>query len=245
MRHVTKAPCTHPRLLAAHANPPSDAESASRRWRNLGEKDRLLNGSLKPEQHHLCCYSEADAEALQLGFHIEHVANKSQHPERTFDYNNLLASAFNDAEGLATAASRGVAVFGGHASGKQGKPHPVNMALFVSPLQRDCARFFAYLSSGEVEPHVDLDPADKARARYTIDLLNLNSPYLIGLRQQWWDELDAAYQDNLSRQWDLDHLAAVDLTPRGDRLSPFFSLTRQFYGGLAERVIRTRAPQLI
>lgn len=50
------------------------------------------------EQYHLCCYSEVRADLRGLGYHIEHVENKSQHPERTFDYLNLAASALDSGE---------------------------------------------------------------------------------------------------------------------------------------------------
>ncbi|EJT4385593.1 TIGR02646 family protein, partial [Salmonella enterica] len=47
------------------------------------------------EQYHLCCYSEIRADLRGLGYHIEHVENKSQQPGRTFDYQNLAASALD------------------------------------------------------------------------------------------------------------------------------------------------------
>lgn len=232
-------------LRTAHASPPGTAADATSRWQGLNHKTDLRDNYLLPEQYHLCCYSELDADREGLGFHIEHVENKSQNPARTFDYANLAVSAFSSEEGLPLAKAQGWEVFGGHTAGKQGRPVPVDTSLFVSPLQPDCARFFAYLSSGEVEPRSTLaGTPDWDRADYTIRLLNLNSPYLVSLRRQWWDELDAFFQDHLARGWSLNHLAQVDLIPTARRLSRFFSLTRTFYGPLADRVLQQHAPHL-
>jgi uncharacterized protein (TIGR02646 family) len=232
-------------LRTAHTVPPGTVADATSRWHCLNHKTDLRNNYLLPEQYHLCCYSELDADREGLGFHIEHIENKSQNPPRTFDYANLAASAFSSDEGLPLAKAQGWEVFGGHTAGKQGKPDPVDMALFVSPLRPDCARFFAYLSSGEVEPRNELaGTPDWERADYTIRLLNLNSPYLVSLRREWWDELDQFFQEHRVKGWSLSHLAQIDLLPRGHRMSRFFSLTRIFYGSLADQVLRTYLPSL-
>ncbi len=118
---------------------------------------------------------------------------------------------------------------------------PARMAY----LQPDAARFFAYLSNGLVEPARALDVADQERAEYTIDLLNLNSPFLVSLRRDWWDELDALFFEHQAKGWSLMDLAAVDLLPQGARLSRFFSLTRQFFGPVGERVLQQRAQELL
>ena len=245
MKHIAKQVTGPQNLQQAHANPPQTAEQARSRWHSYGHKQALLTEHLLPEQFGLCGYSEVDAEVLGLGFHIEHVENKSQNHARTFDHYNLIASAFSSQEGLPLAKAQNWELFGGHASGKQGHPTPVDMTRLVSPLLPDCARFFVYLSNGTVEPQLNLSIQDSARARYTIEILNLNSRFLVSLRQEWWDELDALYEDHLPRGWSIDHLASVDLLPRNQRLSPFFTLTRQFFGPVAERLLMQQAPQLI
>lgn len=245
MKHIAKHGPGPQKLQQANASPPQTGEQARSRWHGFRHKQALLNGCLLPEQCGLCGYSEVDAQKLGLGFHIEHVENKSQNAARTFDYHNLIASAFSSPEGLGVAKAQGWEVFGGHATGKQGHPTPVDMSRFVSPLLADCARFFVYLSNGAVEPQLNLNPQDSARARYTIEVLNLNSPVLVGLRQEWWEELDALYEDHMRNGWSIGHLAAVDLLPRNQRLSPFFTLTRQFFGPVAERLLVQQAPQLV
>lgn len=245
MKHIAKQGAGPRKLQQAHANPPQTAEQATSRWHSYGHKQVLLTEHLLVEQLGLCGYSEVDAEVLGLGFHIEHVENKSQNPARTFDHYNLIASAFSSQEGLPLAKAQNWELFGGHASGKQSHPSPVDMTRLVSPLLPDCARFFAYLSNGTVEPQLNLSTQDSARARYTIDILNLNSRFLVSLRQEWWEELEALYEDHLPRGWSINHLASVDLLPRNQRLSPFFTLTRQFFGPVAERLLLQQAPQLV
>lgn len=250
MRHIVKQGQGSRTLQRRALNPPQTADQAKSAWDSRSfqpAKAELLNECLLPEQWGLCGYSEVDAKALGLGFHIEHVENKSQNPVRTFDYSNLIASAFSSAggEGLALAKAQGVEVFGGHTSGKRGTSKPVDMAQFVSPLQRNCSQFFVYLSDGRIVPRMGLNGADEARATYTIKVLNLNSPYLVGLRKSWWAELDALFEEHTSKGWSLPDLAAVDLLPTGSQLSRFFSLTRQFYGAVGEQVLRTQAPHLL
>lgn len=237
MRTITKQGTGGYHLNQAHANPPTNHMQATSRWSSFGYKP-AITASLLDEQYHLCCYSELRADQENLGYHIEHVENKNQNPQRTFDYTNLAASALvgNDLKFL-----KGQ-VFGGHATGKQKR---VNQLYFVSCHQPDCRRYFAYLSDGRVEPALELNPREKRRAGYTIALLNLNSPYLIVLRQQWWDELDKLFQEHQIKGWSLVHLTEIDLIPTSGKLSRFFSLTRQFFGSVTEQVLHQHAPALI
>lgn len=224
-------------LQQAHAHPPHTPEQAQTRWRSFKDK-HALQDRLLAEQYALCCYTELRADQEQLGYHIEHVENKAQNPGRTFDYSNLAASALQSQD-LARLKHE---AFGGHAPGKQSG---VSMQAFVSPHQSDCARFFHYLSDGRVVPAMDLNETDTARARYTIELLNLNSPFLITRRRQWWRELEACFEEHWTQDWDLACLAAIDLVPSQGQLSRFFSLTRGFYGPLGEQVLHQQAPELL
>ena len=237
MRAIRKLGAGGYQLTRAHANPPLTGAQATSRWGSFGHKNYVMS-ALLDEQYQLCCYSEMRADQEGLGFHIEHVENKSQNPPRTFDYANLAASALrsHDLPGL----NRGEA-FGGHAAGKQ---QASDMARLVSCHQPDCARFFAYLSDGRVVPSLGLGVADIDRAQYTIGLLNLNSPFLVTRRRQWWAELDLLFQEHLNKGWSISDLAAIDLAPTHGALSRFFSLTRQFFGAVAEQVIQTQAPEL-
>lgn len=224
-------------LNQSHANPPGDATQATSRWRSFGHKT-AVQSALLYEQYQLCCYSELRADQEGIGYHIEHVENKSQAPGRTFDYTNLAASALHSDD---LAKFNPNEAFGGHAAAKQAT---CDMTLLVSCHQVDCRRFFAYLSDGRVVPSQGLVGGETGRAQYTIDQLNLNSPYLVNRRRRWWDELAELFEEHEAKDWSLPDLAAIDLVPTDGALSRFFSLTRQFFGSVAEDVLNNQAPQL-
>ncbi|RBH52407.1 MULTISPECIES: retron system putative HNH endonuclease [Pseudomonas] len=228
-------------MIQAHANPPTTPDTASSRWKSFRRNKKPVLDTLLIEQYGLCCYSEIRPDRMGLGFHIEHVENKSQHPQRTFDYSNLAASALDSESDLQILTTQGTEAFGGHALGKS---KGVNLTLFVSSHQADCSRFIAYLSDGRVVPADRLSPQDEDRARYTIKLLNLNSPYLQDLRQRWWEELETLIDEHLEDDMDLHCLAGVDLIPIGHGLSPLFSITRNLFGRIAEEVLEQGAPNL-
>lgn len=231
-------------LNQANVRPPATSAEATSRWHTFGHKP-VVQISLLHEQYQLCCYSELRSDQEGLGYHIEHVENKGQNPSRTFDYVNLAASALDSNGDLGAFKARGDEVFGGHASGKQGVHGPINMGLFISPHWPDCRRFFTYLSDGRVVPASGLTSQERDQSQYTIDILNLNSPFLVTRRQQWWDELDRLYQEHVDKGWSLPHLIAVDLVPSAGRLSRFFSMTRQFFGAVAEQTLHDEAPSLL
>lgn len=241
MRAITKQGNGGYHLNSSHASPPLSAINATSRWGSFGYKSQVLD-FLLDEQFHLCCYSELRADQEGLGYHIEHVENKSQNPQRTFDYTNLAASALGSSHDLSAFKAHNWAAFGGHSVNKQ---KSVDLSRFISCHQTDCYRFFVYLSDGRVVPKDNLEKAVKDKVLYTIDLLNLNSPYLIVLRQKWWDELDLLVHEHLQKQMDLNHLASIDLVPLNGKLSRFFSLTRQYFGQIAESVLQQQAPNLL
>lgn len=230
-------------LQQAHAQPPATPEEANQRWQRFGHKDAVIQ-ALLAEQYHLCCYSELRADEELLGYHIEHIENKGQNPARTFDYANLAASALGSAD-LQSFKARGEEVFGGHAPGKAGRLGPVDMRRFITPHQPGCARYFAYLSDGRVVPAAGLGAYDHDRAHYTIALLNLNSPFLVTRRRQWWGELQQLWDEHQHNDWRLPDLVAVCLLPTGGKLQRFFTLTRQFFGPLAEQQLQQHAPNLL
>ena len=239
MRHVHQSVLNVHGLDQAHLTPPQTHKDATSRWSKFGHKQQLLS-RLCNQQYQLCCYSEVRADLCGLDYHIEHVENKSQVPLRTFDETNLAASAISSQKAALLVNGD---VFGGHAVDKQ---TAVDMTRFVHCYQPDCARYFAYLSDGRVVPSARIDANDQQRAQYSIDLLNLNSTYLVDLRRQWWDELDQLEEQHIANDWDLNQLLHLDLVPTAHhQLSPFFSLTRQFFGQAAEDLLRREAPELV
>ncbi|WP_295578560.1 retron system putative HNH endonuclease [uncultured Lamprocystis sp.] len=223
-------------LNKANEKPPVTPHDAETRWSSFGHKPKLKNWLLS-EQYMLCAYSEIRSDREGMDYHIEHVRPKCQFPADTFLYANLVVSALSNVD---LQALRTEEVFGGHAKGSD-----YDGQLFLSCLDPDCSRFFAYFSDGRVEPANGLDPADQDKARYTRDLLNLNSPFLVNRRRRWWDELDRLLQQHLDDDQSVYHLAAVDLLPTNGRLSQFFSMTRQFFGPVAEQVLKDGAPELL
>lgn len=239
MRYLVKGPYISTGLSNAHAVPPTDALGAKERWQKFKPHRRKLLNHLLKEQYQLCCYSELRADESGLGYHIEHVINKGMMPQRTFDYSNLSASAIHSEQIPSLPKGQ---VFGGHAPGKT---NPYDESLFVSCHDADCARFFAYLSDGRVVPREELNKADQERARYTIDLLNLDSPFLRVLRRNWWGALDEELNEYLNEGLDYTALVHQDLLPEDGKLNSFFSLTRQFYGPIAEDTLAKEAPELL
>jgi len=145
-------------------------------WQNLGSdcKQSLIEYYLKPEQYCLCAYSEVNLKTF--GCHIEHIKpkNKNRYPEYTFDYHNLIASAFDSDElQKHSKADR----FAGHfkcGDNRYGEQDKYDPNLFISPLEVNCLRFFSYEPDGSVKPHPKREKSDKERAQYTIDALNLS-----------------------------------------------------------------------
>lgn len=246
MRAIAKRAYGGHALTQAHLTPPATSQQATARWDNFGGRKEVLY-FLLDEQYQLCCYSEIRADQEGLGYHIEHVNNKSQYPAQTFDFANLAASALDSVTGLSSFSAQGLEVFGGHAVGKRGT---VDFTRFISCHQSDCRRYFAYLSDGRVVPAQGLTAVDHDRAQYTIDTLNLDSPFLVTRRQQWWNELDKLFKEHEAKGWSLPDWAHIELVPvRNDiknlELNSFFTLTRQFFGKIAEKTLQHHAPELV
>ena len=236
MRFIRKRAFGGGHLEQAHANLPQTADEATSRWSCFGHKP-AVTGFLQDEQYGLCAYTELRPDQAGLGTHIEHVQPKSRYPQRTFDFSNLVLCALADADLQGRAKAD---LFGGHA-----KLSEYNADFFVSCLQSDCLRFFAYLSDGRVVAAANLSVNETQQAQYTIDLLNLNAPYLLVQRKNWLDELDKLIDEHLDNDNSLEDLAAIDLLPTSGKLSRFFSATRQRFGRLAEPLLQEHAPELL
>lgn len=239
MKTISKVMGGNCHLNRSHANPPTSSTKATIRWSKFQHKPNTLK-QLLDEQYQLCCYSEVRSDLLGVGSHIEHVQPKSSYPRRTFDYQNLAASALDSVNDLKFFASTAQQVFGGHA--KKGIYDP---SLFISCHTPGCRHFFSYLSDGRVVAAKNLTDNDRVRADYTITTLQLNSPYLVDLRQKWWDELDELLEEHIIKEWNIDDLVSIEIVPTANKLNQFFSLTRQFFGQVAEQILRQSAPQLL
>jgi uncharacterized protein (TIGR02646 family) len=232
MRAIKKTNNGGKTLNARNSNPPQTSKDAETEWGKFRKTHakKQEEKSLLEEQFYLCCYSEIRSDELGFGYHIEHIENKSQNPQRTFYYGNLAASALSSAD-LTQLKPTKERAFGGHFWRKQNK---VNMTWFISCHESDCNRYFAFVSDGRIIPARNLKTREKRRAIYTICLLNLNSPYLVALRQDWWSELE---------KLPISPIITYLIPNNSDgKLNRFFSLTRQFFGQIAEQTLQQHAP---
>ena len=210
--------------------PPETPEEATSRWGGYHKKD-LLTGVLDREQYGLCAYTELRPDKVGLGTHIEHVKPKSKFPELTFCYANLVLCAL-ESDDLEKSKHKGD-VFGGHA-----KDNKYSKRCFLSPLISRSENSFLYQSDGRVVPSPSKTKCNQKKAKYTIDLLNLNAAYLVNLRKRWIEELDKLIDKHRKCEMSLSDLAAIDLLPINGKLSRFFTATRQRFGSVAERVLK-------
>jgi len=199
---------------------PTTKEEAIERWDDFGKKPVVRN-KLLPQQQGLCAYTEFNIKAFRStiassshGCHIEHIKPKSLFPEHTFDYDNLVISVLDDLD--LQRLRQGVFVvdelpeddlshrefFAAHAKGSEYD------SLFISPLETDCQRYFRYLEeNGEIVPASEPATADHERAERTIELLNLNHPYLKNQRRKRMAEVveDIDQYETLEGQQEVIH----------------------------------------
>ncbi|MEE4333875.1 retron system putative HNH endonuclease [Pseudomonas alliivorans] len=232
MRYIAKSQQGYHQLKYINNPPPESSKEAGRRWSGFKNKSALLDALLE-EQFKICCYSELRAENYGYGYHVEHVLNKSQYPRLTFEYANLAASALSSSDlcSISNACSR--AAFGGHAIGKS---QTVDKKLFITPHKPGCERFFYYLSNGEVVPAIGLNTLDSARAKYTIECLNLNSQFLVRERKSWWNELNDLIIDALPDDHAIQRLADLYIGKSSGAIYPFYSMSLQMFGKVGKGV---------
>lgn len=225
-------------------NPPSTQSEASKAWERFRYKNKTREICYR-EQFGLCGYSEISIDnkypildvqgnevSRNLGAHLEHVEPKSRTPLKTFEHSNLIISAIDDVK------SRNLVkkdVFGGH--------HKLKMfsdTSFVSPLWENCQEYFYFESStGKVIPSESLPSRrEKAKARLTIYILNLNAPILVNLRKTWLKQLDQLILSAESKK-EISELAELELSPINGTLRPFHSAQKQMLGKLGIQICQS------
>jgi len=224
MRLVTKNTGRGAYTHLANQTPPTTSAEARLAWTRFKGRN-LLKSALLEDQYGLCCYTEINADSEGWDYHVEHIENKSQNPVGTFDLCNLGASALSDQD-LQRLKPTKENVFGGHAVNKAKN---VDMTRFVHFHLHDCSKFFAYLSTGDVVPALGLSDHEKVCAQYTIEHLNLNSPFLQLLRKKWHAELEEAYAESVIDKRPLQELVKVYFTPVNQKLKKFFTMSQQFF----------------
>lgn len=130
-----------------------------------------LKNALIQEQKSICCY--CCNQIRDVDSHIEHFypKGKTEYCGKSLDYDNLLASC--QGEGTKESKTRRIRRHCGHA-----KLGQFDEKLLISPLDINCAERFVFSQYGRVKPK---DESDE-KARYTIDILNLNDEKLCAAR---------------------------------------------------------------
>lgn len=199
---------------------PLDAAEAKERWKLFrGKKKKQAKNKLLIQQYRLCGYTEFNidefsslASSKNGGCHIEHIKPKSLFPQLTFEYENLIISVLGSDDlkrfkeeffvnNAPEADDSHKLYFGGHK-----KENIFDEVLFISPTEADCQRYFVYIEhSGEIKPANGLEDDEVKRAEYTINLLNLNHPYLKNQRYKRMREVldDIEELDDVDEQIDI------------------------------------------
>lgn len=239
MRTIKKILPCHA-LAERNKRPPTNHLKATFAWNRFRRHKPSVTRTCYQEQFGLCCYSEISLDNVfsilrldntelsrALGTHIEHIEPKSRNPRKTFEYTNLILSAIDDPSKRNLLK---VDVFGGHA--KQKMYHATS---FISPLLNNCSQYFHYETSGKVVPKASLPTQrEKAKARLTIYMLNLNSPILVEWRKVWLTELSKIIDESSIQA--LEHIADAELGPTNNLLRPFHSAQKQMFGAIGTRV---------
>ncbi|EKN6414446.1 TIGR02646 family protein [Yersinia enterocolitica] len=240
MRHIIKRDSDY-YLSQRNKSKPNTAADATSAWKNFNYKEATVKRCLN-EQFFLCCYSEIclsnrfsimGSEGITVsqdyGYHLEHIEPKSLTPQKTFEHSNLAVSAISSSH-LRLLDKKDV--FGGHA-----KLSRYNNISFISPLMTNSQDYFHYETSGKVVPKESLkDKREKAKARLTIYLLNLNSPVLVDWRKIWISSLSQIIDE--SEVHVIKQIAELELSPIGNSLRPFHTAQRQLFGTIGDDVCK-------
>ena len=172
-----------------------------------GSMKRKLRESLLSEQKNICAYCCAEIDIdHSMNEHIEPRKLKNGHKSnKSLYYGNLVASC----QGM-----KGESTCGDH------KGNEYNEDMFVSPLDTACEGKFKYYADGVIEGLDD-------KAKYTIELLNLQSYKLRSARKMIYRQLlditEGCPPDEME-----DLIAQCFDTGEAERLYPFYNVIKWF-----------------
>jgi uncharacterized protein (TIGR02646 family) len=175
-------------------------DSSIRKYADLSADDKQrLSLSFLDEQFYICGYCCGN---VGIGnAHNEHIVPQSRcKGQESLDYDNMIASC-NAKETC------------GH-----GKNREYDEKEFISPLERDCERHYKYTIDGAI---VGIDE----KAKYTIELLNLNSGPLKNARRNILKQSFNCKNDLASE---------IYLKPHEGKLQPFCNIVKFFLGRHAD-----------
>lgn len=217
MRHIQHTPHAPTALTRAVSN-------GTTNWDRFGGKADV-SGMLDLLQKGLCAYCQIRLDG-GIGSHIEHVWPKHAHPAKTFDWSNLVLSCTHSDHIGAARQTGGVSC--GHSNGK--RSWPIYDPMFISPTEPDCERYFEYRASdGTVIPAKDLSQHEADRARYTINLLNLNCRRLCRERKDMLEEGYRIIAELRADTVSLKHFLECEVAEVGGRLRAFLTARQQHF----------------
>lgn len=139
----------------------------------LLEHEQKINGS------YCCVYCER--KITREDSHIEHIKPKSVYENDTFNYQNLTVSC-QEEEVVVSGLKRNLKTCGHH------KGNQFDENRFINPVRDVPKDFFTYdLTTGNIIPRENLSGKKQEKAKYTINLLNLNDVYLSDIRTNLLD----------------------------------------------------------
>ncbi|MEZ4887520.1 MAG: retron system putative HNH endonuclease [Chitinophagales bacterium] len=192
--------------------------------REGGEIKITLHSHLLNEQQGLCIYcQQAIPEKLENPIaysHIEHIKERNLHAHLTFKHKNLSVSC--NGFDCSIEEPEVIEDFCGHTKGELGQKQGIEEGLFLNPIEiADIENFFEYDFEGNIAPNTDRNQIDQQKAKYMIDLLDLQNKNLIQLRINQLDDINARILEKFDVEAFLDKTA--------EKLPAFFSMLKQFF----------------
>ena len=197
-------------------NPPETTLAAKRAWRRTNKKD--IRKACYKQQKGLCAYTELSLDDTELGYHLEHIAPRSSHPELTFVPHNIVLSIMDD---IHSGSLQHHEKFGGHH-----KSEDYANDWFISPFDRDCATYFSYDLAGTVAASLELDVSNQMKATKTIEVLNLNAMFLVERRRESLAALKGQIESGALE------LVSSTMQPGNRNLTEFYSAKKQLLESL-------------
>lgn len=139
-------------------------------WSNQNIKNIRQNLALfiLKEQKNLCVYCEKMVNDYPKDCHIDHFKKRDLFPNETLNYDNLFISCNNEKR---------------CAKYKDRKILKKDYNFFINPAFEDPEKFLEYTFFGEIQPKENLDDIGLKKAKFTIDILNLNAKGLVEERK--------------------------------------------------------------
>ncbi len=160
-----------------------------------GEEKAAVKTALMEEQGYICCYCERELDNEDS--HIEHIIPQSENSSAALDFSNMACSCQKP-------KIKGLPL---HCGNKKDNWYEANS--FVSPLDHDCERCFAFTGDGHIHPAEHR----KEAAKETISHLGLDIPKLVALREA----AIAPFQDESLTSDEAQEFAVkyLERTPKG------------------------------